>query len=359
MKKSYTFTWIGIVICLLGLSPVSYAQAIEITDSAPFFEDFNEISSSEENFGLSGLTLKSGYATGSTATKWSVNTSSSNACDGYSLKADDARATSTAILVTPKLSFASGRTAKISFFMNRQSGTNKPNEGFKIYVNSIGDIYNYDDDNKVIINGDQTVTTLSEPILHAKRYAGTEITKTGMYEMSVDIPSEMAGQEFYVIFEAIQEYGNANYIDNIKIELISEQPKLINETKNIDLGMVKAGESASQEFILSNEGINTLNATLSVENGESSPFSVTPTTTDIAFNEQKTITVNFSSAEVNSFTGKLSTLTEEKTRLPYRPRPIRQQPTTKHSTNYPNFQTNGWSLKTEMKPPIPSTVVKV
>lgn len=105
--------------------------------------------------------------------------------------------------------------------------------------------------------------------------------------MSVDIPSEMAGQEFYVIFEAIQEYGNANYIDNIKIELISEQPKLINETKNIDLGMVKAGESASQEFILSNEGINTLNATLSVENGESSPFSVTPTTTDIAFNEQK------------------------------------------------------------------------
>ena len=90
MKKSYTFTWIGIVICLLGLSPVSYAQAIEITDSTPFFEDFNEISSSEENFGLSGWTLKSGYATGSTATKWSVNTSSSNACDGYSLKADDA-----------------------------------------------------------------------------------------------------------------------------------------------------------------------------------------------------------------------------------------------------------------------------
>ena len=77
MKKSYTFTWIGIVICLLGLSPVSYAQAIEITDSTPFFEDFNEISSSEENFGLSGWTLKSGYATGSTATKWSVNTSSS------------------------------------------------------------------------------------------------------------------------------------------------------------------------------------------------------------------------------------------------------------------------------------------
>ena len=63
MKKSYTFTWIGIVICLLGLSPVSYAQAIEITDSAPFFENFNEISSSEENFGLSGWTLKSGYAT--------------------------------------------------------------------------------------------------------------------------------------------------------------------------------------------------------------------------------------------------------------------------------------------------------
>lgn len=184
MKKSYTFTWIGIVICLLGLSPVSYAQAIEITDSAPFFENFNEISSSEENFGLSGWTLKSGYATGSTATKWSVNTSSSNACDGYSLKADDARATSTAILVTPKLSFASGRTAKISFFMNRDTGTRQPNEGFKM-------------------------------------------------------------------------------------------------------------------------GINTLNATLSVENGESSPFSVTPTMTDIAFNEQKTITVNFSSAEVNSFTGKL------------------------------------------------------
>ena len=204
MKKSYTFTWIGIVICLLGLSPVSYAQAIEITDSAPFFENFNEISSSEENFGLSGWTLKSGYATGSTATKWSVNTSSSNACDGYSLKADDARATSTAILVTPKLSFASGRTAKISFFMNRDTGTRQPNEGFKIYVNPIGDIYSYDDDNKVIINGDQTVTTLSEPILHAKRYAGTEITKTGMYEMSVNIPSEMAGQEFYVIFEAIQ-----------------------------------------------------------------------------------------------------------------------------------------------------------
>ena len=107
--------------------------------------------------------------------------------------------------------------------MNRDTGTRQPNEGFKIYVNSIGDIYSYDDDNKVIINGDQTVTTLSEPILHAKRYAGTEITKTGMYEMSVNIPSEMAGQEFYIIFEAIQEYGNANYIDNIGATQINQR----------------------------------------------------------------------------------------------------------------------------------------
>ena len=58
--------------------------AIEITDDAPIFEDFNELDADEPNMGLGSWTLKNGYATGSTATSWSICTTSAYVCDGCS-----------------------------------------------------------------------------------------------------------------------------------------------------------------------------------------------------------------------------------------------------------------------------------
>ncbi len=301
MKKiTLLFTW-GIVMCSLGLSPAVHAQeAIEITDSNPLFEDFNNLDSSADNLGLVGWTLKNGYHTGSTATQWLVATGSSNAVDGKSLQSNDARATATGLLISPKLKYNADRQAKISFFMNRTSGSDKENEGFKVYINTTSDIYNYDNEGNIVINDDKSVTTLIEPILHAKRYAGTEVSTTGMYQMEVNIPSVMDGQEFYVIFEAIQEYGRANYIDNIKIELIPNTPKLGEVIDALNFGFIKAGETASQEFTLTNNGIQPLSVSFSTYNTPSA-FSVSPQTAEIAFNEQKTFTVNFSSSEVSAF----------------------------------------------------------
>ena len=155
--------------------------AIEITDDAPIFEDFNDLEDNEPNMGLGSWTLKNGYATGSTATSWSICTTSAYVCDGKSLQANDAQATSTALLISPKLTFAADRSAKISFYMRRAGGSSKENEGFKVYVNEVADIYNYDSDGNIVINSDNTVPTLVDPILHAKRYAGSEISLETMY----------------------------------------------------------------------------------------------------------------------------------------------------------------------------------
>ena len=288
-------------MCSLGLSPAVHAQeAIEITDSNPLFEDFNNLDSSADNLGLVGWTLKNGYHTGSTATQWLVATSSSNVVDGKSLQSDDARATATGLLISPKLKLETGRQGKISFFMSRTSGSSKENEGFKVYINTTSDIYNYDNEGNIVINDDKSVTTLIEPILHAKRCAGTEVSTTGMYQMEVNIPSGMDGQEFYVIFEAIQEWGSDNYIDNIKIELVPNTPKLGEVIESIDFGLVKAGETVSREFSLSNIGAQPLEVSFSQELADS-PFSITPTTGNIAFNEQQTFTVSFQTDEVGAF----------------------------------------------------------
>lgn len=278
--------------------------AIEITDDAPIFEDFNELDANEPNMGLGSWTLKNGYATGSTATSWSICTTSSYVCDGKSLQANDARATSTALLISPKLTFAADRSAKISFYMRRAGGSSKENEGFKVYVNEVADIYNYDSDGNIVINSDNTVTTLVDPILHAKRCAGSEISMEGMYPVEVNIPADYAGKEFFVIIEAIQEYGNYNTIDNLKIELLPNTPCLGNTTESINLGFVKAGETASQEFTLSNVGTNVLEVNLAMADANSS-FSVTPETASIPFNEQKTFTVSFSNSEIGPFSDNL------------------------------------------------------
>lgn len=275
-------------------------SAIEITDDAPIFEDFNNLDSSKPNLGLSPWVLKQGYATGSSATNWSICTTSAYVCDGKSLQANDARATTTALLISPKLTFSADRSGKISFYMRRAGGTSKENEGFKVYINTIDQIYSYDSDGNVVINSNNSVTTLVEPILHAKRCAGSEITMEGMYPVEVNIPAEYAGKDFYVIIEAIQEYGNYNTIDNLKIELLPNIPRLGNTTESINFGFVKAGETMSKEFVLSNIGTNILEVNLSMAD-ENSSFSVTPETANIPFNEQQTFTVNFSNSEVGQF----------------------------------------------------------
>lgn len=129
-----------------------------------------------------------------------------------------------------------------------------------------------------------------------------------MYPVEVNIPAEYAGKDFFVIIEAIQEYGNSNAIDNLKIELLPNTPRLGNTTESINLGFVKAGETASQEFTLSNVGTNELEVSFSMDN-ENSPFSVSPETGTIPFNEQKTFTVNFSNDEIGQFTDNLYIMT--------------------------------------------------
>lgn len=282
--------------------------AIEITDDAPIFEDFNDLEDNEPNMGLGYWTLKDGYATGGSPTSWSICTTSAYVCDGKSLQANDARATSTALLISPKLTFAADRSAKISFYMRRAGGSTKENEGFKVYINTIADIYSYDSDGNIVINSDNTVTTLVDPILHAKRYAGSEVSVERMYPVEVNIPAEYAGTDFFVIVEAIQEYGNSNAIDNLKIELLPNTPRLENTTESLNLGFVKVGETASKEFTLANIGTNELEVSFATEN-ENSPFSVSPETGTISFNEQKTFTVNFSNDEIGQFTDNLYIMT--------------------------------------------------
>ena len=289
----------------VSLSGTGYA-AIEITDDTPLFEDFNALDESADNFGLLYWAMKPGYATGSSSTSWKVNTSPSYTVDGKSLQAVDAQATATTLLISPMLKYNADRQAKISFYMNRiaDSHESKQNEGFKVYVSSDNDIYSYDSDGNIVINDDNTVTTLVEPILRAPRYAGDEVSAAGMYQMEVNIPAEMAGENFYVIFEAIQENGSANYIDNVKIELVPNTPKLGEVIESIDFGLVKAGETVSREFSLSNVGAQPLEVSFSQELADS-PFSITPTTGNIAFNEQQTFTVSFQTDEVGAFNDSL------------------------------------------------------
>ena len=287
----------------ISLSGTGYSF-IEITDQAPLFEDFESLDSTLPNMGITPWTLKQGYTTSGTPTNWNICTTTAYVRGSKSLQANDARATATALLISPKLKFAADRSGKISFYMRRQGGTNKPNEGFKVYVNTVGDIYSYDDAGNIVINGDNTVTTLVEPILHATKCGGSEIMMDAMYKMEVNIPAEYNGQEFFVIFEAIQEYVSYSTIDDIKIELLPNTPLLGNTTEAIDFGFVKAGETASQEFTLSNVGTNVLEVNLAMADANSS-FSVTPETTSIPFNEQKTFTVSFSNSEVGPFSDNL------------------------------------------------------
>lgn len=256
--------------------------------------------------GLTPWTLKAGYATGFGTTQWLVG--SDYACDGTSLQAEDAPSTATTLLISPKLYIPADRYAKISFYMRRSDSFAKDNEGFKVYINEEkGDIYNYDNNGEVVVNADGSVTTLVEPILHATRY-DSGLTEDKMYPIEGYIPAEYSGKEFYVIIEAIQELGSANYIDNLKIELVPNTPLLESSTQSIDLGFVKAGETASQEFTLTNIGVKPLTVSFS-QKQTNSPFSITPESGEINFNEQKTFTVHFSSSEVGQFSDELYILT--------------------------------------------------
>lgn len=256
--------------------------------------------------GLTPWTLKAGYATGFGTTQWLVG--SDYACDGTSLQAEDAPSTATTLLISPKLYIPADRYAKISFYMRRSDFYEKENEGFKVYINEKkGDIYNYDNNGEVVVNADGSVTTLVEPILHATRY-DSGLTEDKMYPIEGYIPAEYSGKEFYVIIEAIQELGSANYIDNLKIELVPNTPLLESSTQSIDLGFVKAGETASQEFTLTNIGVKPLTVSFSQTQADS-PFSITPESGEINFNEQKTFTVHFSSSEVGQFSDELYILT--------------------------------------------------
>lgn len=289
----------------ISLSGTAYTH-IEITDDAPIFEDFNNLDESDPNLGLSPWTLKKGYATNGDGTSWSI-CSQTYVCDGTSLQADDASATSTALLISPQLYIPADRNAKVSFYMRRTGGSRYPNEGFKVYVNQTNEIYTYDNEGNIIINEDGSVPTLVEPILHATRCA-EGITLEQMYQMEVNIPAEYSGKEFFVIIEAIQEYGSYNNLDNLKIELLPNTPRLESSTQSIDFGFVKAGTTASQEFTLSNVGTNVLEVSFS-QREENSPFSITPTSGSINFNEQQTFTVNFSSSEVGQFNDDIFILT--------------------------------------------------
>lgn len=290
---------------VVSLSGSSYTH-IEITDEAPLFEDFNNLDESQPNLGLSPWTLKSGYYTSWDPSQWLVGTGTNFVCDGTSLQAMDAPSIATLLLISPKLYIPADRYAKISFYMLRSGINPKDLEGFKVYVNDVGDIYSYDSNGEVVVDGD-VASTLVEPILHATRYVDGLLYEQ-MYQVEVNIPAEYSGKEFYVIFEAIQEYSSPNYIDNLKIELLPNTPLLESSTQSIDFGFVRAGDTASQELTLSNVGPETLTVSFSQKQANS-PFSITPESASLDFNEQKTFTVNFSSSEVGQFSDDLFILT--------------------------------------------------
>ncbi len=111
------------------------------------------------------------------------------------------------VLVSPEFS-ASEDSVRISFWMYRDAGTNKQNEGVKLYVNS-----------KDSLDG-------ATALMHVTRCGGVAatdlkvapITTAGWYPYEATVKPE---GNFYFLFEGISEWGSASYIDDIRISRIA------------------------------------------------------------------------------------------------------------------------------------------
>ena len=168
---------------------------VDININAPFEEGF-------ENAEFPPACWSTSHISGPGSYLWSRNTS--NVHDGNaSAQLPDMSSTTITHLVTPQLSITAneGDTYILSFWMRRTSySTLKPNEGIKVWINTTPDT----------IGGSVLM------YIHRDIAADPIVAAAGWYQYSDTIPEDMM-ENFYIIFQGISEYGNASYIDDVRI----------------------------------------------------------------------------------------------------------------------------------------------
>ena len=153
-------------------------------------------SGSGNNYGDEGWIV---YTT--TTSSYSIHTGNASA------QLRDAKNGTHTILASPEFN-ASEDSVRISFWMYRDAGASKQNEGVKLYVNSKDSI------------ADATA------LMHVTRCGGVAatgikvepVTSSGWYEYHVTVKPE---GNFYVLFEGISEYGSSSYIDDIRVSKLA------------------------------------------------------------------------------------------------------------------------------------------
>ncbi len=154
-------------------------------------------SGSGNNYGDEGWIV---YTT-TTSSSYSIHTGNASA------QLRDAKNGTHTILASPEFN-ASEDSIRISFWMYRDAGASKQNEGVKLYVNSKDSI------------ADATA------LMHVTRCGGVAatgikvepVTSSGWYEYHVTVKPE---GNFYVLFEGISEYGSSSYIDDIRVSKLA------------------------------------------------------------------------------------------------------------------------------------------
>ena len=182
-------------------SPCSYASIPMQYD----FEDVTDIPDCWYQEQIVGSTSTGSYNHGNSA--WKINTSTSDSYNhdsSHSLQLQDSYNGIRTILVMPMFNSEREGGLTLSFWMYRTTGTTKPDEGVKVWVN-----------NQPNLEG-------ATALMHVTRCGGVAadelkvapITLAGWYQYEKALPIEGPA---YVIFEGISEYGSSSYLDDIAI----------------------------------------------------------------------------------------------------------------------------------------------
>ena len=145
------------------------------------------------------------HTAGTATSTWIRNTSATYVHSGTaSAQLQDQNAGNKNNLVTPPISIDADNNYRVSFWMYR--GSNYPTydlEGVQVWVNTTPD------------------TIGGTSLIYIRRTISQgDITEeaAGWYQYSAIIPQTFAGDDFYVIFEGISQYGNSTYIDDVTID---------------------------------------------------------------------------------------------------------------------------------------------
>lgn len=189
----------------------------------PFFEGFEDTEFEPECW-------MNYHVSGPGTSLWQRNTSSIHTGSG-SAQIPDMRATTITNFVTPAFIIPEANAYRVSVWVFRSgTGTTKQNEGIKVWASTEPDI-----------------NSSSVELFHAHRYIGFAPvqTTTGWYKYEATIP--ISGNNVYVIFQGICEYGSATYMDDITVERIPtcETPSISisNAVATITPGQIGTPES--------------------------------------------------------------------------------------------------------------------